>query len=126
MAAVAEVPGMNVGYKRTDRVGDLMRVEIADLLLRRVKDPRIGFITVTKVKVSSDLRHATVFVSVLDEGRVVDEALKGLARAAGFIRSELGHRLRFKYTPELTFQHDTTPKDAAHIEAVLDELASEE
>jgi len=126
MDAVAEVLGMNVEYKRTDRVGDLMRVEIADLLLRRVKDPRIGFITVTGVKVSSDLRHATVFVSLLGEGRVVDETLKGLARASGFIRSELGRRLRFKYTPELVFQQDTTPKEAAHIEAVLDELANEE
>lgn len=115
---------MSPEYKRTDRVGDLMRVEIADLLLRKVKDPRIGFVTVTGVRVSADLRHATVFVSLLDEGRAVDETLEGLARAAGFIRSELGRRLRFKYTPELVFQHDTTPSDAAHIEAVLNELSS--
>lgn len=116
---------MGIEHKRTDRVGDLMRIEIADLLLRKVKDPGIGFVTVTGVRVSPDLRHATVFVSLLDEGRAVAETLAALERAAGFIRGELGRRLRLKYTPELTFTHDTTPRQAAHIEAVLEELSGE-
>jgi ribosome-binding factor A len=98
-----------------------MRGEIADVLLRRVKDPRIGFVTVTGVKVSPDLRHATVFVSLLDEGAVA-ETLAALERASGFVRAELGRRMRLKYTPELSFKHDTTPSRAAHLEAVLDEL----
>ncbi|MBI3608811.1 MAG: 30S ribosome-binding factor RbfA [Nitrospirae bacterium] len=114
-----------MGYQRTERVGDLMRVEIADLLLRKVKDPRIGFVTVTGVKVSPDLRHATVFVSLLEEGRIAEETLNALGRAAGFIRTEMGRRLRLKYTPELVFKEDTTPRQAAHIEAVLDELSGD-
>lgn len=116
---------MGAEYKRTDRVGDLMRVEIADVLLRKVKDPRIGFVTVTGVKVSADLRHATVFISLLDEGRIVAETLNGLSRAAGFIRGELGRRLKFKYTPELVFRHDTTPLKAAEIEATLEQLSAD-
>ncbi len=109
-------------FKRTDRVGDLMRGEIADLLLRRVKDPRIGFVTVTGVKVSPDLRHATVFVSLLDEGARAAETLDALDRAAGFIRAELGQRMRMKYTPELIFKRDDTPSRAGRIEAMLEEL----
>lgn len=113
---------MREGFRRTDRVGDLMRGEIADVLLRRVKDPRIGFVTVTGVKVSPDLRHATVFVSLLDEGTAAAETLAALARASGFVRVELGRRMRLKNTPELFFRHDTTPSRAAHLEAVLGEL----
>jgi ribosome-binding factor A len=100
-----------------------MRGEIADVLLRRVKDPRIGFVTVTGVKVSPDLRHATVFVSLLEEGAPAAETLAALERASGFIRAELGQRMRMKYTPELAFKQDTTPSRAAHLEAVLDELS---
>jgi ribosome-binding factor A len=109
-------------FKRTDRVGDLMRSEIADLLLRRVKDPRLGFVTVTGVEVSVDLRHATVFVSVLEGGLRLAETLEALDRAAGFIRAELGRRMRMKYTPALVFKLDDTPSRAGRIEAVLDEL----
>jgi ribosome-binding factor A len=99
-----------------------MRGEIADLLLRRVKDPRIGFVTVTGVVVSPDLRHATVFISVLEEGARAAEALDALSRAAGFIRAELGRRMRMKYTPELVFKRDETPGRAVRIEAIMDEL----
>lgn len=113
---------MGAGFKRADRVGDLMRGEIADLLLRRVKDPRIGFVTVTGVEVSPDLRHATVFVSTLDEGPQAVETLSGLNRAAGFMRAELGRRMRMKYTPELVFKQDLTPSKAVRIEAMLEEL----
>jgi len=109
--------------QRTERVGDLMRAEIADLLLRKVKDPRIGFVTVTGVKVSPDLRHATVFVSLLEEGPIAEETLNALGRAAGFIRTEMGRHLRLKYTPELVFREDPTPRQAAHIEAVLEGLS---
>jgi ribosome-binding factor A len=109
-------------FRRTDRVGDLMRSEIADLLLRRVKDPRIGFVTVTGVEVSPDLRHAAVFVSILDEGARAAETLDALDRAAGFLRAELGRRMRMKYTPELMFKQDDTPSRAGRIEAMLEEL----
>lgn len=109
-------------FKRTDRVGDQMRSEIADLLLRRVKDPRIGFVTVTGVEVSPDLRHATVFVGLLDEGPRAAEMIRGLQNAAGFIRAELGRRMRMKYSPELVFKQDDTTSRAVRLEAMLDEL----
>lgn len=121
IGAPAHGRGMGT-FRRTDRVGDLMRSEIADLLLRRVKDPRVGFVTVTGVDVSADLRHATVFVSVLEEGLRLAETLGALDRAAGFIRAELGRRMRMKYTPELVFKRDDTPSRAGRLEAVLDEL----
>lgn len=114
---------MGTAFKRADRVGDLMRSEIAELLLRRVKDPRIGFVTVTGVKVSADLRHATVFVSLLEEGGPAAETIAALDRAAGFIRAEMGRRMRLKFTPELVFRQDTTPNQAARIEAILDDLS---
>jgi ribosome-binding factor A len=109
-------------FKRTDRVGDQMRSEIADLLLRRVKDPRIGFVTVTGVEVSPDLRHATVFIGLLDEGPRAAEIIRGLQNAAGFIRAELGRRMRMKYSPELVFKQDDTTSRAVRLEAMLDEL----
>lgn len=109
-------------FRRTDRVGDQMRSEIADLLLRRVKDPRIGFVTVTGVEVSPDLRHATVFVGVLEEGPRAAEMIRGLQNAAGFIRAELGRRMRMKYSPELVFKQDDTTSRAVRLEAMLDEL----
>jgi ribosome-binding factor A len=122
IVAVGGGIGMGTGFKRTDRVGDLMRSEIADLLLRRVKDPRVGFVTVTGVEVSADLRHATVFVSVLEEGTRLTETLGALNRAAGFIRAELGRRMRMKYTPELVFKQDDTSRRAGRIEAMLGEV----
>jgi ribosome-binding factor A len=79
-------------------------------------------VTVTGVEVSVDLRHATVFVSVLEGGLRLAETLEALDRAAGFIRAELGRRMRMKYTPALVFKLDDTPSRAGRIEAVLDEL----
>ncbi len=107
-------------YKRADRVGDLMAQEIADILMRKIKDPRIGFVTITGVDVSDDLRNAKVFVSVYGEGRA--ETLKGLASAAPFIRSELGRRMRMKHIPELLFRFDESVARGAHIMELLHAL----
>src|SRR5438445_11836961 len=95
------------GHKRTDRVGDQIRMEIADILMRRLKDPRVGFVTVTAVDVTADLRQAWVYVTVLQQGPQEAETLAVLARAEGFIRSELGRRLTLRYVPELTFGQDS-------------------
>src|SRR2546428_13164878 len=95
------------GHKRTDRVGDQIRMEIADILMRRLKDPRVGFVTVTAVDVTADLRQAWVYVTVLQQGPQEAETLAVLARSEGFIRSELGRRLKLRYVPALTFLKDT-------------------
>ncbi len=104
-------------FKRADRVRDQMKEEIADILMRKIKDPRIGFVTVTDVEVSDDLRNAKVFVSIF--GNDKQRTLKGLESAAAFIRSELGRRMRMKFMPELLFRFDATVEQGAHIMELL-------
>ncbi len=108
-------------YKRANRLGDQLQIEIADILRRKVKDPRVDLVTVMGVDVTNDLRHARVFVSVLGAGSA-DRALKGLERAGGFIRSELGRRLPLRYVPDLSFRIDTTAQRAEHIEQLLESI----
>ena len=112
-------------YKRTDRLSDQFRMEIADILLKKIKDPRIGFITVTAVEISVDLRHAKVFVSSLEESAALERTFQGLKRAAGFIRSELGRRLKLRRIPELVFYHDQSLEKAAHLYEVMEGLRKE-
>jgi ribosome-binding factor A len=94
-----------------------MKQEIADILMRKIKDPRIGFVTVTDVDLADDLRNAKVFVSVY--GGDKEASLKGLKSAAPFIRSELGKRMRMRFVPELLFRFDGTVEQGAHIMELL-------
>lgn len=107
-------------YKRSERVGDLMREEIADILMHQAKDPRLGFITVTGVELSDDLRHAKVFVSIYKEEER-ERTLRALERARGFIRSELGKRMRLRFIPEITFRLDRSVEYGAMIDRLLKE-----
>jgi len=104
-------------YKRAERVSDQMKQEIADILMRKIKDPRIGFVTVTDVEVADDLRNAKVFVSVYGSDKA--STLKGLESASPFIRSELGRRMRMKFVPELLFRYDDSVERGAHIMELL-------
>lgn len=114
------------GYKRTERLNDLIRSEIADILATKVKDPRIGFVTLTTVDVTPDLRYAKVFVSILEsDASSKNKTLDGLKRAAVFIRSELGRRLRIRYIPEVTFRLDQAVEKTNHIMKLLDEIRNE-
>ena len=110
------------GYKRSDRVGDQIRLEIADILTRRMKDPRVGFVTLTTVDVTADLKQAWVYVTVLQEGAQANEAIATLGRATGFIRGELGRRLKLRYVPELKFVRDTSVDQVRKVMALLDEV----
>lgn len=113
---------MKKGYSRTQRLGPLLREEIARLLQREVKDTRIGDVTISEVVVTPDLKEATVFVQVHgDEGRKT-EAIAGLSSAAGFIRSRVGRELRIRRTPELHFKIDRTQEHAARIHELLAEV----
>jgi ribosome-binding factor A len=94
-----------------------MKQEIADILMRKIKDPRVGFVTVTDVDLADDLRNAKVFVSVY--GGDKEASLKGLKSAAPFIRSELGKRMRMRCVPELLFRFDATVEQGAHIMELL-------
>jgi|ERR1700690_3130368 len=107
-------------YKRSVRVGDQMKQEIADILMRKIKDPRIGFVTVTDVELSDDLRNAKVFVSIL--GGDKEETFKGLKSASAFIRSELGRRMTMRSVPEILFRFDATVEQGAHIMELLHEI----
>lgn len=92
--------------RRPDRVGELLKEEVSRILSGELKDPLLGFITITGVKVSGDLRHAKIFVSVLGDEEERKKSLQGLDRAKGYIRRLLGKRLKLRFTPDISFQID--------------------
>ncbi|MBO1913901.1 30S ribosome-binding factor RbfA, partial [Microvirga sp. 3-52] len=89
--------------KRVNRVAEQMKKELGEIILQKVKDPRIGFVTVTDVEVTGDLQNATIFISVLGNESEKEATLKGLDKAKGFIRTEIGKRIRLRVTPEIEF-----------------------
>ncbi|MFN3476149.1 MAG: 30S ribosome-binding factor RbfA [Candidatus Methylomirabilales bacterium] len=107
-------------YKRAERVGDLLREEISKLILEEVRDPRIGSPTITRVKVTDDLRFARVYFSTSVGGS--ERTLEGLRSAASFLRGELGRRLRLRRVPELHFLVDESLEYSLHIHALLQQL----
>lgn len=107
--------------RRPQRVAEQIREEVSQIILGEMRDPRIGLVTVTDVKVSPDLRHARVFVGILGSDEQVADSLAALKSGAGFIRHQLGSALRLRYTPELHFVYDETTKTAARIEELLKE-----
>jgi len=110
--------------KRSDRVGALLQSALAELLLREVKDPRIGLVTVTGVALSPDLRHARVFVSVHGDAEAQHRALAGLTSARAYLQSHAGKRLALRFTPELRFELDSAMERAERIEHLLRGLKS--
>lgn len=113
-------------FKRAERVSDQMKQEIADILMRKIKDPRIGFVTVTDVDISDDLRNASVYVSVYGSDAEKQASLKGLRSASPYIRTELGKRMRMRYLPELLFRFDASVERGAHIMELLREIEEKE
>ena len=107
--------------RRTDRVADVVRAELADLLLRHVHDPRIKLVSVTGVDLSPDLKRAVVRVSALGEEKHRLETVEALKHARGFLRTELAARLRMRVTPELVFELD---RGAEHSQKISDLLES--
>jgi ribosome-binding factor A len=113
--------------RRTERINELIREELSDLLLREMRDPRLeGLISITRVDVTPDLLNARVFVSVMSETADQREALKALRSAAGFIHRELVHRLELRRVPFLDFRLDTSISEGAAILAHIDEVMHEE
>lgn len=113
-------------FKRAQRVGGLILEEISMILQREIKDPRIGFITITNVIVSDDLRHARVFVSVMGDEKEKKTSLEGLYSASGFIRKELANRMQLRHMPELDFKLDESMDKSAKILTILSELKKQE
>jgi ribosome-binding factor A len=108
-------------YKRSQRVSDLLRQEIADIIMRKVKDPRIGFVTVTGVDLTDDLKIARVFISCLKEDER-EPTLDILNSAKSFIRSEVGKRIRMKVLPSIEFRIDESLGYGDKIDRLLREI----
>lgn len=107
---------------RANRVGEQMKKELSDIIGRKIKDPRIGFVTVTDVQVSGDLQQAKVYISVLGDEEQRENTLKGLAKAKGFIRTEVGQRIRLRKTPEIIFEWDESINYGNRINSILHQL----
>jgi ribosome-binding factor A len=111
-----------MGSRRQLRVAELIQAEISAILRRRIKDPRVGFVTITGVKISPDLQSARVYFSTLGGPKEADRALEGLRSAAGYIRGEVGRLLELRHSPHLSFQFDESLERGARIESQLREL----
>lgn len=111
---------------RANRVGEQMKKELSEIIGRKIKDPRIGFVTVTDVHVTGDLQQATVYISVLGDEEQRENTLKGLAKAKGFIRSEIGSQIRLRKTPEIVFEFDESIDYGNRIETLLTKIHNEE
>ena len=107
---------------RAHRVAEQMKKELGDIITRKIKDPRVGFVTITDVEVTGDLQQAKIYISVLGNEEERQDTLVGLAKAKGFIRSEIGKRIRLRKTPELSFEMDETIEQRNRIETLLRQL----
>ena len=110
------------GYSRAERVADQIRMEVADILMRKIKDPRVRSVTVTDVELTTDLRIARVFVTALGSDAETKDVFTGLSKASGFVRNELGRRLTLRYLPEVVFVKDVSGPRGDRILQLLDEL----
>jgi len=110
---------------RTNRVAEQMKKEIGEIINQKLKDPRVGFVTVTDLELTNDLQHATVYISVLGNETEKEESLIGLSKASGFIRSEIGKRIRLRKVPEVLFKFDEAHEHGNRIESILRKLNKE-
>jgi len=112
-------------YKRSARVGDQIKKDVANIIMLELKDPRLGLITINSVELSDDLRYARVFYTVFGDEKVKKESQKGLDSAKSFIQRELAKRIRIKRIPELTFKYDQTIEKASRIDHLLNQIQNE-
>ena len=112
-------------FKRAQRVAEVLRAELSQIITQRVKDPTVGMVTITAVKLTDDLKSARVYVSRLGETDARTESIQGLRRAAKWIRAELGHRMDLKYVPKLTFVYDDSTDYAENIESLINKIKKE-
>jgi len=105
--------------RRQERVAEMVLRELSQLLLRDLKDPRLRGVTLTRVRMSDDLRHARIFFSHFQGHQVATESVKGFRSASGFIRRQIGRVLQLRYTPELDFEFDAGIENAARVDELL-------
>lgn len=114
------------GAERTQRVAELVREEIARLIVRGLKDPRIGFVSVMAVRMSADLKYASVYVSLYGDDRERKGSLAGLRSSARWLRGVIGRNLKLRFAPEIRFFPDDTLDRVFHLEDVFKQLHEEE
>jgi len=107
---------------RPERLAEAIKKEVSELLRDELKDPRIGFVSITAVKVSKDLRYADIYASVFGEPEDQKATIEALTKAQGFIRSELGRRIRLRYIPEINFKLDQSIGRGVHLIKLIDEV----
>lgn len=115
-----------MGQLRVAKLQELMKQEISQIILRELKDPRIGFVTVTQVEVTGDLREAKVYVSLMGSEHQVEDCWRGLQSSLGYIRREIGRRIRLRFTPEIAFALDKSLDYSEHIQKLLLGIQKEE
>ena len=113
-------------YKRADRVSELLKSEISQIVRRDVKDPAVGEVTITRVQMTDDIKMATVSFGVLDRTEEAEQMTESLQRAAGHIQRVLGKRLRLRFIPKLTFQFDRNLDYSLKISKLLEEIDEED
>ncbi|MDQ0203449.1 30S ribosome-binding factor RbfA [Pectinatus haikarae] len=107
---------------RVEKIQEQIKQEVSDIILRGLKDPRIGFVTITKVDVSSDLKNARIYVSILGSQEQFKGTWEGLKHSTGYIRQELAKRIRIKFIPEIAFYPDTSIQYSAHIQELINKI----
>ena len=110
---------------RPQKVADLIQRELSELLRRELRDPRVGMVTLTAVDVSPDLSHAKIFVTILEKEKQA-ETIRALQRAAGFLRSQLAHRMKLYTTPELRFAYDESIERGDRLSRLIDSVVGRE
>ncbi|MDQ1257900.1 MAG: ribosome-binding factor [Candidatus Hydrogenedentes bacterium] len=111
---------------RAERVAELIRQEIASLITKGLKDPRIGFVSVMSVRMSSDLRYANVYISLFGDERERKSSLVAMRNSAGWVRREVGKAIRLRFTPEIRFFPDDTLEEVYHLEEIFHKLHGQE
>lgn len=113
-------------FKRSEKVGEAVHQIVTELLVKGLKDPRIGFVTVTGVKVTDDMHYANIYFTVIGDAAVRKETEAGLNSARGFIRREMGKQLHMRYVPEILFKYDTSLDKGNRIDELLREIKAHE
>jgi ribosome-binding factor A len=113
-------------FPRSRRIAEQVQRELSDIIRLELKDPRVGMITLTDVEVTPDHAHARVYFTLLGEAHRIEEALAGLRHAAGFLRSELAHRLKVRVVPQLHFEYDESVERGARVSQLIDAAVAED
>jgi ribosome-binding factor A len=112
--------------KRSEKVSEQIHKIISELMIKGLKDPRIGFVTITGVKMPTDMRQATIYFTTYGSDEEKQNTLAGLNSARGFIRKEVGQELKMRFVPEIIFKYDTSVEYGQHIEKMLKEIGAQD